>query len=147
VINGDTRYFFAGGAGSTQTIEIELGSTYTLDSFAGAFGGSDRTPAGPFGVEVSTDGTTFTPVTGTLGGSGPSGEYTLTAATPVRALYVLYNFGPPSPQYAYGGSGISQVFAYASPTPEPATWALFVLGAGGAGLMMRRARKAAPLTA
>ena len=45
------------------------------------------------------------------------------------------------------GSSNAQIFGtgYTPPVPEPATWAMMLLGFGGIGVAMRRRRKAAPL--
>ena len=40
----------------------------------------------------------------------------------------------------YGASGAHQSFAFAA-APEPGTWALMILGFGGAGAMLRRSRR------
>jgi len=130
----DTRYIFAGGQGSTQTLEIDLGAVENVASFAATFGATDRTAQG-LTVSYSTDGISFTTIAnaGVLNGAGD--EYTVSGFAPVSAEYVIYNFGGPSSQYGYGGTGISQLFATA--VPEPATWAMMLLGLGAIGGLLR----------
>lgn len=132
--NGDTRYIFSETAGP-QSLIIDLGASYSIDSFASRHFATDRTPAG-LSVSVSTDGIIYTPVAGSFssGGALDNFTYTLTTVSPVSAKFVQYDFG--------NGSGKATYQVYANAVPEAATWAMLITGFGMVGVAARR-RKAA----
>ncbi len=144
--NGDYRYIFVDGD-QAQTYEIKLGGTYALDAFSTSFGSANRQVTGPFTIDVSLDGTTFTSVAGVLGVSTTGGVVTdtLSLLSSVDALYVRYGFGP-SAQADFSGAGILSVTAdgvATSAAPEPSTWALMFAGVGLAGFALRSRKQLA----
>jgi len=140
--NGETRYIFS-DTDTTSSISFKLGADYTLTS-AGAtwFTRSyqDRAPT-EFSVAVSDNGTSWTTVATTtalpFGGGGD-----LLNFAPVTTEYVQYTFGGVGGG-PVDGVGIDQVFAG---TPEPAAWALMLVGFGALGGALR-SRRTARLTA
>jgi len=80
-------------------------------------------------------------------------QYVLFAAGPGNSYnYWLYNntgatgtytSNKASPGYLTGGRALG-AFEILSAAPEPSTWALMILGFGGAGAMARRQRRLAP---
>jgi len=140
ISNGDERYIF-GDSDPAGTIVIDLGSERALTSIGAivdtpAMG--DR-PISAFSVEISTDGMNFTPW-----GSEPINGMTtdpLSIAGSGTAQYVLYDFGPTGTPYGLGngGSGISQLEA--NGVPEPASWAIMLVGFGAVGATMRSRRR------
>jgi hypothetical protein len=142
--DGDTRYIFANGD-ENQSITIDLGQDRSLASFGVTFDPADRAVIGPFSVETSLNGITWTPQGATIANPA-SGPDLIDLASRVEAQYVMFSFGPTSPQYGGDGSGVSQVFANAV-VPEPATWAMMLVGFGGLGAAMRARRSKAVATA
>ena len=68
---------------------------------------------------------------------------TFTLAVPTTVAFTFRDYFVPD-----NGGGIAiNVQPAAGAVPEPATWALMLLGFGGAGLALRRARSRAPATA
>jgi hypothetical protein len=135
--DGDTRYLFS-DYDTNSNVVVELSSVRTLLSAGATWYTAlyqDRAPT-IFSVAVSTDGTTWTNEgsISTLPYGGGADLITFTA--PVSALYVRYSFG------GLGGGpdagiGVSELFADA---PEPAAWALMLMGVAGLGAALRRAR-------
>jgi hypothetical protein len=141
--NGDTRFIFANND-PTQSITIKLGSLTDLESFGATFSSTDRVP-GSFSVAVSTDGTTFSPILGSVSNPNlttPGGSADLlTLSTPVQAEYIEYFFGQAiGANGAPNGAGVSELFA--SPVPEPSTWVMMILGFCGVGFLAHRRHKA-----
>ena len=146
--NGDTRWVFDdSAAGSTdQYIIVDLGKAEAFDFAGYAASTADRIPTS-FSVEYSTDGTNFSDVTGASASNGGLSFKT------VDAQYVEYLFGDGStttgcPGCGGGpgqGAGISSL---ALAVPEPAAWAMMLLGVGmiGAGLRMARRKNDMALT-
>ncbi len=151
--DGDIRYIFAHGD-QNQWIEINLGTTRSLLSFGATFNGTDRPIIGPFYVQLSTNGTSWTQVGASVSSPSRSSEllnlgappqsawpanssYLINLTMPANAEYVKFFFGPTSPEYGYDGSAVSQVFALdqtvATGVPEPPTWAMILLGFAGLG--------------
>jgi hypothetical protein len=104
---------------------------------------------------TSTDGTNFTLVAGpsvtTPADYGTAGIWTSAYSfAPTLAQYVEYNFGANSIGTGGGGglgqgAGIYQLDIQA--VPEPATWAMMLVGFGGLGAAMRSRRKPAVASA
>ncbi|WP_293906435.1 PEPxxWA-CTERM sorting domain-containing protein [Phenylobacterium sp.] len=144
ISNGDPRYIF-GAFDPDGTVEIDLGQVRTIFSLGANVqlpSMGDRYILGPFHAAVSTDGASFTtfgsPVSSVAINGATVNPVSLSApAQGVR--YIRYSFGPDSQVFpGNGGSAVYQVFANGSSAPEPATWAMMLLGFGGAGLALRR---------
>jgi hypothetical protein len=141
----DTRYFFS-QTDTDQYVIINLGANRDLQSFGASWNTGDR-PAASLSVFYATSSTG--PWT-QIGSSVVSpGSNVITGS--VDAEYLKYDFGSASQQYAnnppFGGSGIGEVYANAA-VPEPATWALMLLGFAGLGFASYRvSRKSAALAA
>ena len=56
--DGDTRWVFADGSSADQTLTVDLGSLFSVDSADFSYSGVDRIPLS-FEVLTSTDGVTF----------------------------------------------------------------------------------------
>jgi hypothetical protein len=141
--NGDTRFIFANDD-PVQSIIIKLGSLADLDSFGATFSTTDRVP-GALSVAVSTDGTTFSSILGSVSNPNsttPGGSADLiTLSTPVQAEYIEYFFGQAiGANGAPNGAGVSELFA--SPVPELSTWVMMILGFCGLGFLAHRRQKA-----
>ncbi len=145
ISNGDPRYIF-GSFDPDGTVEIDLGQVRQVSSLGAkvqvpSFG--DRYIVGPFHASVSLDGLSFT----TFGAPISSVSINASTTNPVSltgplqdARFVRYSFGPDSLVFpGGGGSAIYQLFATGpSAAPEPATWAMMLMGFGGAGALLRR---------
>ena len=132
--NDEPRYIF-GANDADESLVIELGGARTLTSvgatwFDAAY--QDRAPSS-VSVSFSSDGVNFGPVTTAASLPYGGGSAFLDLPTPVTARYVDYAFG------GNGGVAIQEVFADA--VPEPASWALMLLGFGGLGLATRQRRQ------
>lgn len=74
------------------------------------------------------------------GSSYTSSYYALSAPTNPGAIKVVYNYDPSL--RANATIGRNQGFAFAAGVPEPASWALMIMGFGGIGAAIRRRRSA-----
>jgi len=103
-----------GGGTSFGTFTIDFFEVG--DQFSGSFNGGST----PITSTLSSTDWLFTITggTGRFGGASGIFEGTGTADTTTRPTHVVINFGPP--------------------VPEPATWALMLLGFGGIGFVLRR---------
>jgi hypothetical protein len=145
ISNGDPRYIF-GSFDADGTVEIDLGQLRLVSSLGAnvqvpSFG--DRYIVGPFHASVSTDGLSYTafgsPVSSVAIDASTVNPVTLTG--PLQGVrFVRYSFGPDSLVFpGGGGSAIYQLFATGpSAAPEPSTWAMLLVGFGGAGALLRR---------
>jgi hypothetical protein len=143
--DGDTRYIFNQGD-TNQSIEIKLGALESVNLIGAEMElpYADRYFVGPFSIEVSQDGTTWSnwgsPVTNLVSATDP----VLIAAPAQQVQYVMFNFGPSGPDWG-GGSALSELFVEA--TPLPPTWVMMLGGLAGLGFVgYRQSRKAALLT-
>jgi len=144
----DPRWLFADGSSADQYLIVDLNSPKTVNYFEITYNGGDRAPLN-YQVLTSSDGSTFTPITG-YGplANGILGDYTAeyTTASPVTTQYVEFFFGPGSfglPGNGGGagqGAGIYQLDIELAPVPEPAAWALMLVGFAGLGAALRRRR-------
>jgi hypothetical protein len=139
--DNETRYLFS-DTDTTSSVVIDLGSHRSLVSvgatwFSSVYG--DRPPTG-FTVSLSNDdGLTWsTPELVSIVPASGGGVDLLDFASPVSADLVKYSFGGAGTG-PDAGIGISQLFA--SAVPEPATWALMLVGFGGLGAVMRSRRQ------
>ena len=96
-----------------------------------------------FAVETSTDGISFTPW-GALSVDGSTVD-PLSIAGLGDVRFIRYAFGPSGDFFGEGGSAVYQVEAVG--VPEPATWAMMLVGFGGLGVAMRSRRKLATAAA
>jgi hypothetical protein len=140
--DGDTRYIF-GANDPSGTIEIDLGHIQQIDSIGASIdlpSDGDRPVIGPFSVEVSTNGVNWSawgaPVT--VDGSTNNPVAISGPADDVR--YIEYIFGDTGSYYNdFGGSAVNGIFAMS--VPEPASWAMVLVGLAGIGAAMRRQRQ------
>jgi len=128
--------------GVTQTITTTPGKSYTLtfdlgvDQVGGLF-------TGPVGVTASAGSTS-----GTFNNYNPAGtgniwqsfSLNFTASSAATAITIQ---GLQGDQYI----GLDNVAVTGSAVPEPATWAMMLVGFGGLGAAMRSRRKASAATA
>jgi hypothetical protein len=155
--DGDTRWVFADGSSADQTLTVDLGSLFSVDSADFSYSGVDRIPLS-FEVLTSTDGVTFNVVAGPSPVTDFGTDAILTMESsfaPTSAKYVEFNFGVFSGiDSANGGTGggsgqgagIQQLSVEA--VPESSTWAM--MGIGFAGLAFagyRTSRKAVSMAA
>jgi hypothetical protein len=121
-----------------------------------------------YAIEGSNDGTTWTPLfdadsvlgggepftlgafTGTAPsrvndvltlGAGPNGEVGYIADFSFGAAYRFYAFGASTEAFAAGNTD-QELSAVSANVPEPATWAMLLIGFGTLGFMARSARRA-----
>ncbi len=145
--NTDPRWVFADGSSANQTLVVDLGSMKSLDSFGVYYNGQDRIPT-TFQILTSTDNVNFTAVSG----AGPSpvpygtaGElFSSYSTAPVTARYVEYYFGPNSIGGFGSGGGSGQgagIYQLSAGVPEPATWAMMLVGFFGLGAILRTSRR------
>ena len=139
--NGDPRWVF-GDNDANETLTVDLGSLYSLDSFSAVYNGGDRVPT-VVNILTSTDGTNFTQygsVTPTSNGNTSSELTALVTGNAVSAKYVEFAFGSGSVGSSTNGAGVYQLAVSAA--PEPAAWALLMLAVGmiGSSLRLRRRR-------
>ena len=106
----ETTFIF--GPVTPQTLIVDLGEVRELESIGADFTRyqSDRGVAS-FGVFVSLDGTTYTPLSAPIDNPSPPTFFTVDA--PVRARYVAYYFGNCSGSDC-PGSRVSEVYAVAA---------------------------------
>ncbi len=148
--NGDGRWVFADGNSDEETLTIDLGHAADVFSAGFVYSGQDRVPTA-FSVYVSTDDVHFTLVAGpsAITDYGLPGLYdTEYSFTPHNVQYVRIDFGtdsfksPDCGNCGGGigeGAGIVQLQIYA--VPEPATWALMLVGFAGLGAAVRARRQ------
>jgi hypothetical protein len=139
--DGDTRYIF-GANDPSASIEISLGQVREITDIGASIdlpSQGDRPVNGPFSVEVSLNGTTWTSW-GTAVSVLPASTNPISiAGAPTAVKYIDYNFGSSGSYYGgFGGSAVDSVFA--SGVPETSTWAMMVLGLAGLALLACRNR-------
>ena len=131
-----------------------------IDHFGSAYDGYQYT------IEGSNDGSTWTPLFDATSVSGAGEPFTLggfTGTAPYKVDNVLtaaagpggtvgyiadFGFGTAYKYYAFGASteafnsgNTDQELSGVAAIPEPATWAVMLVGFGGLGLAMRDARR------
>lgn len=153
--NSDPRWVFADGSSAEETLVVDLGSDRSVDYAGFVYNGQDRIPTS-FEVLTSTDGIHFTTVAGPSATTyyGLPGLYdTEYSFVPTHARYVEYDFGANSigtgcPGCGGGlgqGAGIYSLDIQA--VPEPATWAMLILGVAMIGFAARRRSAGVVVTA
>jgi hypothetical protein len=145
-LSGDTRYIF-GHNDQDQWLEIDLGQIRLIDSiganFPVPFG--DRYVVGPFSVQTSTDGQTWTPWGTPVAISHLTVKPVLILPdAPQNVEFIKYFFGPSDPDYNYDGSSVRSLYAYGVAAPEPSAWALLLIGLGFIGAALRAQVAARP---
>jgi hypothetical protein len=136
--DGDTRYIF--GANDPQgTIEIDLGQLRDISDIGAIVdlpSDGDRPVIGPVSIEVSTDGSVWTDWESPVSVSGSSTNPISIAQSPEFVQYIRYQFGPTGDYYGdFGGAAVNAIFA--DGVPEPASWAMLILGMAGLGMVLR----------
>jgi hypothetical protein len=140
-----------GGTGFPDSADINaIGFLSTVD--LNANGGSIHIVP-TFGYVSNTDGDASLDLSFTYSTPhDPFGTFTDNAATGAGAFddFLTFLIDPTIGPYDADSAGpfsITSVSQTANAVPEPTTWMLLVLGAGGLGLALRRARSAAAQTA
>jgi PEP-CTERM motif len=130
-------------AGATTT--INFGQNPVSNPFSGSFG-LTNTESGLYSILLgsSSPGVAFTSATLTGGGNiytllpFPDSSALRLAPTEIGAGNYLFSFSGSAPA---GGTMTGNVTIIA--LPEPASWAMMILGFGGIGLIIRRRRRPA----
>lgn len=125
-------------------------------------GGNTYTASGTFNYNATTQLVTAVNYTATQTGSGPTGPFVFNAATTVSPTDVIFTgdaFGDedefffahslalggtnPIIGFSYFGTPYSVTGSVSAPgsVPEPAAWAMLLVGFGGIGTAMRARRK------
>ena len=134
---------------TTATVTYDLGSVISIDRLA--LWNEESSGIGLLNLLYSTNGAAFT----SLGNFTPTDN-------PVGSSYLadVFSFGPtsaryvrldmsrcPQPNGTYNACAIGEVAfrtaAVAGGVPEPATWAMLIVGFGGVGASLRRRRSGA----
>ena len=110
----------------------ETGSAVTVATSAGSFGNLLTHGLGWYGVDV-------TPIL-PLGGSA---VFSITASVDVNNAGVSVQFGAPNSPTAGIGPYLEVTTPGVSAAPEPAAWALMMVGVGGMGAALRTRRRPA----
>jgi len=125
-------------------LEMDLGAVFTLQTLA--LWTDEFWGAGAVTIATSLDGGSFTDVGSGAPTDWPTGPQNYTAdlfgLAPSQARYVRLTLsGCPQPLSAPdGGCGLGEIAFEAAAVPEPATWAMLILGFGAMGLVARRRR-------
>jgi hypothetical protein len=146
--NGDPRWVFADGTGADENLIVDLGSDKSVDVVGFDYSGVDRIPTS-FSVLTSTNGINFNLIAGpTAVPFGTPVTFTTEFVLPPSlARYVEYDFGSNSigtgcPGCGGGdGQGAGIISLDIQAVPEPATWAMMLLGVGMLGGGLRQARR------
>ena len=107
--------------------------------FTASFNILDRSPSGVAISSITNAGGT---AVGTPVGFLSAGNLGLTRSgsiTLAQGQFLAFVVGPAG-NYANDSTGVSFTLTRATAAPEPGTWALMILGFGGAGGMLRRRR-------
>ena len=148
--DGDTRYIF-GANDPNGTIIVNLGKVRDLSSISASIdlpSQGDRPVTGPVEFFTSLDGKTWNAFGAPITIGGASTDPLSVAGAPVHAQYVEYAFGNTGSYYGgFGGAAVNSIEAYVAGVPEPATWAMLIVGVGMIGSTLRRRRAGAALGA
>jgi PEP-CTERM motif len=125
-----------GSCGSIKDIASLVVGPMPISSFFILTGGNNSDP-------ITFDLSAITGITRTAPSGGSNGFLDVTAS----GIFNWGNFAPTPGTFEFSTQGTNvtsfSISAQAVPLPEPATWALMLLGFGGIGLAMRRRRKPA----
>jgi hypothetical protein len=131
-----------GGAGSiSQALSLTVGQKYAVTFDWGASEFDNEAGQTMTGLQVTVGGTTFNTPVLTVPSDGFSGwrtaTFDFTATSPTETLKFLALGGP---------AGLPPIAVLDSVSlagvPEPATWAMMLIGFGGIGALVRRRRQA-----
>ncbi|MES2994798.1 MAG: PEPxxWA-CTERM sorting domain-containing protein [Patescibacteria group bacterium] len=140
-----TKYLFAPTAGDSSgnaTIMFADALGYNgLDSLTFYWGSVDQYNTLTFldrlGAPIaSITGAVFPPANGTQTGGATNINFTATFTNESRGLIGGVNFGSARPAYE-----LDDFHLATGSVPEPTTWAMMIIGFGGAGAMLRRQRR------
>jgi hypothetical protein len=138
-----------GGTNTGQFVTIDLGAVDSISSIVvedthnrGYF---DRGTQ-DFTIAVSNDDVHFTTiVTSAFSNSDWQNLTDLTYNVSASGRYVEFTAVDPNSCWGCGSVGLNEMSVFgaagASGTPEPATWAMMLIGFGGVGAVMRSARR------
>jgi hypothetical protein len=138
-LDGSFSYLYSGATTTINGITLTHGENLLSGTFSDAWIQGGGT-SGSTNVTVGNGGSVcFTSAVMALG-CGPNSNSAF-----------AFNLNPVSPGFAQAANGALVSFtAYGNGTfsvPEPATWALMILGLGGAGAMLRQRRRAVAFAA
>jgi hypothetical protein len=131
----------ATGATVSKTFNLAKNATTTTGPFGGS-GSASNTLTGDLSAFVGLGDLAFTFTRSATFQLVPNGQGTLTVNPVLSGLASLtYNYTlPPPPPPVDMGNGDGNAITTA--VPEPAAWALMIMGFGSAGAMLRRRRLA-----
>lgn len=126
-----TRYIYSGPISFTNDVNVPPGDGYGMSVFDGHSGRQDEIQLAfdNFSLNFSGSDTTLTST------QVPSFEQLAAMST----KYI--SFGPATNGGGRGAFTMTKVSSVTSPVPEPATWAMMIVGFGAIGGTMRRKRK------
>jgi hypothetical protein len=145
----DTRFTF-GANDPNGMIEISLGQVRQITDIATTFTvNSDRNVSGPINIQVSLNGTTWTPwgtaTVGTATSITPTTDE-VSIVNPLQSVeYIMIGYGPTgNPYNGFGGSAVGEIFADVDPAPLPASWTMLIVGFAGLGFFAYRSKSRKP---
>ena len=136
------------------TLTFDLGGLYKLDGLkvwnynfgVQEYASTLDRAANAFTLAISTDGVTYTDILADSLSRGTgqllAGEtFGLSGAARFVRLNLTGNHQSDPATYGYSPVGLSEVRFEGSAVPEPATWAMMIIGFGAVGSMVRTSRR------